>query len=57
MESEISFTIHWVWIIWTFAVISAIALIGGISYVVGHYRGEAHEESRQKNIRTTGIGR
>jgi len=31
--SEISFTIHWAWIVWPLAVITSIVVFGGIGFL------------------------
>lgn len=56
MISEISFTIHWSWVIWTVTVIALVALVGGIGYLIGETRGRSWEANRS-STRSTGIGR
>ncbi len=43
METQISFTIYWIWVIWVAVAIAAAILIGAISYFIGETRGRSRQ--------------
>ena len=41
MTTEISFVIHWVWVVWVGASLLAVAIVGGVGFFLGYLKGDS----------------